>query len=263
MLLTRTLSALILTPIAIGLIWIGGWPFFGLLALLLSLAAYEFAQLMRQGGFQPTWFFSIGLTLSILLDTLIPQANFLRPAIALILVGSLTWQMGHRSGAPTVDWALSLVGGLYLGWAGAHIVLLRQLPNGERWLLLTLAGTWLADIGAFLVGSRLGRRKMTPSLSPKKSWEGLAGGAAFGIGLSAIVAAGLGLSAIHGAALGALGAIVGTLGDLSISMIKRQVGAKDSGQLIPGHGGILDRLDSLLFTAITGYYYIVWIVSSR
>lgn len=259
MLLTRVLSTLILAPIAIGLIWIGGWPFFSLLAFLLSLGAYEFAHLMKQSGFHLPLLFSIILILVLLLDALLPQVGLLRPVIAFILLSSLTWQLGHRYNTPTADWALALAGGLYLGVAGAHLLLLRQLANGERWLLLTLAGAWLADTGAYLIGSWLGRHKLAPSLSPKKTWEGLMGGVVIGISLNPIAAAALGLPAIHGAILGAVGATVGTLGDLSISMIKRQAGAKDSGHLIPGHGGVLDRLDSLLFAAIAGYYYVTWI----
>jgi len=139
-------------------------------------------------------------------------------------------------------------------------VLLRQLPQGERWLLLTLIGTWLADSGAYFVGSKFGRHKLTPTLSPKKSWEGLLGGVICGPVINAGVAAAFGLPPLAGAVLGLIGATIGTLGDLSISMIKRQVGAKDSGQLIPGHGGALDRLDSLLFSVIVGYYYISWLV---
>jgi phosphatidate cytidylyltransferase len=100
---------------------------------------------------------------------------------------------------------------------------------------------------------------MTPTLSPKKSWEGLIGGVMAGVVLNPIVAALFGLPLIHGAALGLIGATIGTLGDLSISMIKRQVGVKDSGRLIPGHGGMLDRLDSLLFSVIVGYYYLIWV----
>jgi phosphatidate cytidylyltransferase len=208
-------------------------------------------------------FFSITLILALGLNTLFSQTNLLQPAVAFILISSLTWQLTHRQGAPTVDWALAIVGGLYLGMAGAHFMLTRQVPNGERWLLLTLTGTWLADSGAYFIGSRFGRHKMTPSLSPKKSWEGLIGGVIFGVALNPIVAVVFGLPAIHGAALGLIGALIGTLGDLSVSMIKRQVGAKDSGNLIPGHGGVLDRLDSLIFTVIVGYYYISWIALAR
>jgi phosphatidate cytidylyltransferase len=259
--LTRTFSALILLPLAIGLIWLGGMPFYVVLGLLLIIAAREFNQLLRQSSHphQATFVFSAALVVVAGVDILLPGSVLLRPGIALILVISLIWQLRHRQAEPTVDWALSIASGLYLGLAGAHFILLRQLPDGERWLVLTLTGTWLADSGAYFIGSRFGRHKLTPTLSPKKSWEGLAGGVLFGVALNPIVAALFGLPWFHGAVLGLIGATIGTLGDLSISMIKREVGAKDSGHLIPGHGGALDRLDSLLFTVIVGYYYLSWI----
>src|SRR3972149_5214309 len=155
MLLTRILSALILAPLVIGVIWIGGWPFYILLMLAFCIAAYEFVQLMWRSSFQPPLFFSIALMLILWLNTLFPQTNLLQPAVAFILISSLTWQLTHRQGAPTVDWALALIGGLYLGMAGAHFMLTRRLPEGERWLLLLLTGTWLADSGAYFVGSRV------------------------------------------------------------------------------------------------------------
>lgn len=259
--LTRTISALILLPIAIGLIWLGGAPFTIALSALLGVAAYEFNQLARQGDHphRAPLLFSLALVALSEADALDPHLGLLRPGLALILMTSLAWQLRHRQAEPTVDWALAIAGGLYLGIAGAHFILLRQLPDGERWLLLTLTGTWLADSGAYFIGSRLGRHKMTPTLSPKKSWEGLIGGVIFGMALNPIVAALFGLPIIHGAALGLIGATIGALGDLSISMIKRAANAKDSGHLIPGHGGALDRLDSLLFTVIVGYYYLIWI----
>ncbi|HZY43528.1 MAG TPA: phosphatidate cytidylyltransferase [Anaerolineae bacterium] len=259
MFLTRILSALILAPIVVGLIWIGGWPFSVLLVAFLSLAAIEFAQVMRRGGFEPPIFFTLILIIISTADAFFPDVQLLRPAIAFVLISSLTWQLFNRTGTPTINWALALIGGLYLGIAGAHFILLRQLSSGERWLLLSLTGTWLADSGAYLVGSRIGRHKMTPTLSPKKSWEGLIGGIVISVLINMIVAALLDLPIIHGAALGLIGASIGLLGDLSISMIKRQVGVKDTGQLIPGHGGALDRLDSVLFTVIVSYYYIIWI----
>ena len=263
--LIRTLSALILLPVAIGLIGLGGAPFYLALGGLLMIAAHEFNQLVRQGDHphQAPLLVSLALVALSGADALAPHLGLLRPGLALILMASLTWQLRHRQAEPTVDWALAIAGGLYLGLAGAHFILLRQLPNGERWLLLTLTGTWLADSGAYFIGSRLGRHKMTPTLSPKKSWEGLIGGVIFGMALNPIVAALIGLPPIHGAALGLIGATLGTLGDLAISMIKRQAGAKDTSRLIPGHGGILDRFDSLLFTVIAGYYYLSWLAQIK
>lgn len=261
MFLTRVLSSLILAPIVIGLIWLGGWPFSILLALFLSLAALEFTQMLRAGGFAPPLFFSIVLMVVVSADALFPETRLLQPALAFTLLSSLTWQLLHRTGAPTANWALAITAGLYLGMAGASFISIRQLPNGERWLLLTLTGTWLADSGAYLIGSRIGRHKMTPTLSPKKSWEGLIGGVIFSMLLNLIIAALLSIPIGHGAILGLIGATLGLLGDLSISMIKRQVGVKDTGHLIPGHGGALDRLDSMLFSVIVSYYYIIWIAA--
>jgi phosphatidate cytidylyltransferase len=258
---TRVISALILLPIGLVLIWIGGWPLYIALAFIFSLAALEFTQLMKLGNFSPNVVFAIAFVLVLLVAVAIPNlAQFTQPAIAFLLIAALTWQMRHREGAPIADWALAVAGGIYLGTAGEYFILLRQLPNGERWLLLALAGTWLADSGAFFVGRQIGKHKMTPGLSPKKSWEGLVGGAVFGFVLNALLAWAFGLPPLAGAMLGLIGALVGTLGDLSISMDKRQVGAKDSGHIIPGHGGVLDRLDSLLFTVIVSYYFIVWFV---
>lgn len=263
---TRLISALILLPIGLALIFIGGGLFDLAIAFIFTLAVYEFVQLMKAGKFAPNLVFAIAFVWLLLLDAVLPRLALSRPALALLLIAALAWQMRSREGSPTANWALTVAGGVYLGVAGAHFILTRQLNNGAWWLLLALTGTWLADSGAYFVGRKFGVHKMTPSLSPKKSWEGLAGGVAFAVILNAILALVLGqLLNIYlpwwaGAVLGLIGALIGVLGDLSISMIKREVGAKDSGHIIPGHGGVLDRLDSLLFTMIVSYYFIVWVV---
>ena len=263
---TRLISALILLPLGIALILIGGGLFDLAIVFIFMLAAYEFVQLMKTGNFAPNLIFAGALVCVLLLDTILPRLNLSRPALALLLIAALTWQMRQRSGSPTANWALTVAGGIYLGVAGAHFILIRQLDNGQWWVLLALAGTWLADSGAYFIGRKFGVHKMTPSLSPKKSWEGLAGGIAFGVIFNALLAVVLSqilniyLPWWAGAVLGLIGALIGVLGDLSISMIKREVGAKDTGHIIPGHGGVLDRLDSLLFTVVASYYFIVWVV---
>lgn len=256
--LTRALSAVILLPAAIAAIGAGGWILVAALLIVLGLAAWEYVRLVERSGARPAWGIALALIAGLLVDPLLAQIDLTPIAISLALVGSLTWRILRRSPTATADWALTVAGGLYFGWAGRQFVLIRAFPNGAAWLLLVLGGVWLVDTGAYLVGVRWGRHKMTPALSPKKSWEGLAGGAIIGVIGNALLAAALGLPPIHGAALGLIGATFGTLGDLSISMIKRQAGAKDSGNLIPGHGGVLDRIDSLLFVVIGGYWYLLW-----
>lgn len=260
MLLTRALSALVLAPLVILAIWLGGWALAALLAITLGAAAWEFVRLMQQGGYRPAAWIPLALIGAWLVDAILPESHLAPAALSLILIASLSWYMWQRDATVTADWALSLAAGVYLGWAGRQFLHIRAFEDGAVWLLLVLTGTWLADSGAYLIGARWGRHKMTPQLSPKKSWEGLAGGIVIGLVGNALVAMAFGQPAIHGAALGLLGGTIGTLGDLSISMIKRQVGAKDSGRLIPGHGGALDRIDSLLFSVIVGYLYLTWFV---
>jgi phosphatidate cytidylyltransferase len=140
------------------------------------------------------------------------------------------------------------------------------LPDGLWWSLTVLFAVWLADTGAYLIGSRFGRHKMTPRLSPKKSWEGYLGGILFSVPGTALLAClwpvwaapGLTVTPLRAALIALVLSLLTILGDLGESMIKRQVGVKDSGDLLPGHGGIFDRIDSWLWAAAIGYYLIFW-----
>ena len=168
-------------------------------------------------------------------------------------------------------WAVTLAGAIYIGGLLMHFVQLRQIAlpvlrpgpldglqiaPGAAWIYATFAVTWAADSGAYFAGRAFGRHKMSPLLSPKKTWEGFAGGllASIGAGVGIVALLGLPVSLTVGVLLGAIGAVGGTFGDLAESMLKRQAGVKDSGALIPGHGGLLDRIDSLLFTGPLVYY---------
>jgi phosphatidate cytidylyltransferase len=165
------------------------------------------------------------------------------------------------------DFTITLGGIFYLGWIGAYMISLRMLPEGLWWVLLALPAVWLADSSAYLVGSRLGRHKMTRRISPNKSWEGYLSGIVFAILGSALLALAWGalgadqtlITPLRGAILGGIIGTASILGDLGVSMIKRQVGIKDSGNLLPGHGGAFDRIDSWLWAAVLGYYTIVWL----
>ncbi|MFZ3071630.1 MAG: phosphatidate cytidylyltransferase [Thermodesulfobacteriota bacterium] len=161
----------------------------------------------------------------------------------------------------TVSWvAIRSVSLLYLAVPFSHMVLLLGLYKGRYWLLFAFAIVWANDTCAYFTGRLIGRRPLSPVISPKKTVEGALGGIIGGVTVAFILnkVFSLGLGIIEGAALSVILGAVSILGDLVESMIKRDAGVKDSGTLIPGHGGVLDRLDSLVFTVPVLYYYLLW-----
>jgi phosphatidate cytidylyltransferase len=159
------------------------------------------------------------------------------------------------------DLTITAFGVLYVGFTLSTIVSTRALPAGEWFVLFVAIVTWAADTGAYYAGTLWGKHLLAPTVSPKKTIEGVGGGLALAIGtaLAACVWFVPQLSLTDAVILGLLLTVAGLLGDLWESVIKRRVGVKDSGSILPGHGGMLDRLDSLLFTAPTFYYYVTWV----
>jgi len=156
------------------------------------------------------------------------------------------------------DTAIIAFGILYVGFTLSTVASTRLLPAGERFVLFLALVTWAADTGAYYAGTLWGKHLLAPSVSPKKTVEGLAGGVALAVGAALLAHAWFvpQLSLLDTLVLGMLLTGSGLLGDLWESAIKRRVGVKDSGSILPGHGGMLDRIDSLLFTAPTFYYYV-------
>lgn len=168
---------------------------------------------------------------------------------------------------PSLDGAADRVGRYLvgMGWVGflAFLPLLRRLEDGLAWVFLVLVVSWCGDTGGYFAGKYLGRHKLYPLVSPKKTWEGVAGGVAFAVvGVMVVQAVGLPvLSPVEAAVLGGTLCLAGVSGDLSESMLKRAFAVKDSGWFMPGHGGLLDRIDSVLFVAPLLYGYAVWVKS--
>lgn len=159
------------------------------------------------------------------------------------------------------DWLWVVGGVLYVGFLGSHFILLRDAPNGRDWVLLALFATFATDTAAYFVGKLVGRTKLAPAISPGKTLEGSIGG--FVCGAIAVIFFNWALDAGAGSEIVLLAVLLplfAELGDLAESLIKRGAGVKDASHIIPGHGGVLDRLDSLLFTMLLVYYFLTWIV---
>ncbi len=271
MLRERLISAFILIPLILGSVIVGGLVFFALVAVGAILAGWEFFQLTQRAGCRPNIPLGIALVFFTLFDAFLTTGGSrevsallggagLREIWAAALLISLIAAIFRRPEGWAVGWGLTLAGALYVGVLGAYFILLRGIPNGEILTILVLLATWATDTFAYVAGKRWGRHGFFTSISPKKTWEGAIGGEIASIVTMGVLGSLTVLPPVHAILLGALIGVAGALGDLAESVIKRQFGAKDSGAVIPGHGGLLDRIDSLLFAAVFAYYYLLWIV---
>jgi phosphatidate cytidylyltransferase len=263
MLRTRVLSAAVLIPVVAFVTYAGGWVLAGVLLVVVALAARELFSVMEEAGYRPLLPATVLIMAALLVIARIPEPPLLGLVLAVSVMGTLTWHLLRSpEGNPTQSWALTLGAALWLGWLVSHFVLLRDLSAplglgvGTRWLVLMFLVTWINDSAAYFVGKAIGRHPCFPYLSPKKTWEGTIGGWIGGLAATVLLGYGLvGLPWLHGLILGVLVATVAPFGDLAKSMVKRQMGIKDFSSLIPGHGGMFDRIDSLLFVAPVIYYY--------
>lgn len=259
---TRAFSAIaLLIPVAL-LLWWGGIPWLLAIMLVALLGIQELFAALRQKGHRPL------ILMQALAAVALPLAAFadksltvLLPVVTLIVVLSLNLLLSRRDlDGALGDWAVSVAGVLYVALLLAYFVALRQRDHGLQWILMAFLCTWACDSAAYLVGRAIGRRPFSPVISPKKTWEGTVGGivAATLTGLVAVPL--LGLPVVVALLLGLAVSIAAIAGDLAESLLKRQLGIKDSGTLIPGHGGVLDRVDSLLF-AVPVVFYIAAVLS--
>jgi len=270
MFVKRALVTIILLPIGIWAISTGGWSFTLVVSAFMVGAAWEYTQLFRLAGFKPAIFLVVSGVLLLLLGRAFNGFESAHWLISLLILASITYHLvAYERGSDQAgtEFGITLGGLFYIGWIGAYLISLRNLPEGKWWFFLVLPSLWLADSAAYMVGTRIGKHKMSPRLSPKKSWEGYFGGILFGtllsvslaIGLQALAGPGTSITPLRGLWVGLVMSVLPTLGDLGESMFKRQVGIKDSSNLLPGHGGFFDRVDSWLWAGVLGYYLIVWV----
>ena len=265
----RVASAVVALPIVTLLVWLGAPWFTALVALAAAVGALEMSAIASGAGRR-----IVGPALAVwtvacvaagqLVSDGYPVETTLAPALAVGAVVSLALVM--RQGRPPrerlVDWALSVGAALYIGGILAHAPLLRGLEHGREWVILLLVATFATDTGAYAVGRAVGRRPLAPSISPGKTWEGSAGGiaAAVGAAFGMVYAFDLGSGWPDALALGAIIGVAGQIGDLVESKLKRVAGVEDSGWLIPGHGGVLDRMDSIVLNLVVVYHFVRWVL---
>lgn len=262
----RFLGALLLSPLII-VVWYSHPAFAALAGVVALLGIREFYNMFARAGGQ------ILLLLAIIFISLfIANAYFhpyfdsiyTAPLLAAAVVFPLVWLLYRFPREEAfVYWAWILVGMLYLGWMLSYYVALRGLEQGREWVFLVLLSTFACDIAALFTGRAWGKHRMAPKISPGKTWEGATGGFIAALAVALILYTLLDISNLGYANAVLIGCFIGIfaqLGDLVESMLKRRAGVKDSGTLIPGHGGILDRADSLVFTGIIAYYYVTWTI---
>jgi phosphatidate cytidylyltransferase len=268
--LRRLATTLVLTLIGMPAIIFGGVFYFLLIGTFIVGAAWEYVYLYRAVKIEPQMVITLGgVGLTCLTRMFFPEYAMPVFAAAILLALAyhlIAYERGREQAA--IDFVATVAGLVYIGWIGAYLFDLRNLPDGGWWFMLVLPCVWLADSGAYSIGRAYGNHKMAPRLSPKKSWEGYAASVFTGMigGVFLVYAyqtfGGFdgSITMFQGALLGILMGALPPLGDLGESMIKRQSGIKDSSDIIPGHGGFFDRVDSWLWGAVIGYYFLVWFI---
>ena len=280
--LIRILTGVVGIPLVLLIIWVGGWWFAGTIIVVSALALHEFYGLATARGYSPNVFFGIGLGVVIQVSLMIAAVGPFLVSMAWVIIAAvsllvgtlklLAAEMWRKSETPLANAGATLLGVVYIPLALSSLFFLRQIdlvgssiPGliGFELVMTLFVTIWAADSGAYFGGLSFGKHKLFPRVSPKKSWEGAIAG------LISAVAAGVGMTIwlmpqadwIHGLAIGAIVGVFGPIGDLTESLLKRDATIKDSGSIIPGHGGVFDRFDSMIFCApLVLVYYLIFTI---
>ncbi len=251
--ITRIITGAVLALLTIVVIGNGGLVFFFVMLALALIGLNEFFRVMRRYRPLPLGGFLAVAAMMYMAWFHTPLGILGAIALGALLVSLSGLLIGPRPGV-SVRMAITLLGILYLGLGFSHLLLLRQLDGGLAIVLTVVFGTWAGDTVAYFTGKYFGSTPMVPKLSPKKTWEGFAGGVAGTILLVVVIGLYTDATPIDSLLLGAVIAVFGPLGDLFESLLKRDVQIKDSGRGLPGHGGVLDRFDALIWASVASYY---------
>jgi phosphatidate cytidylyltransferase len=272
MLRERILTSLWFVPLFIAVTWFGGAPgFTALITVFGVLGALEFYRMVAKAKAPPLTVFGLIWVAFFIISSglifLIKTSFNTDPVLPLLLTSAIIIPLfillsKHEKNGILDRWVWTVAGILYIGFLLGHLTALRSLPHGRDWAFFALFITWVSDTTAYFVGRKFGRHKLAPTISPSKTWEGtiggLVGGALTSIMFFTPTVIQLPATYHELIPLSLLVSALGQVGDLVESLMKRNMAVKDSGALMTGHGGILDRIDSLIFAGIVVYYYVAW-----
>lgn len=267
---SRLLTASVGVPVAIVCSLVGGIPFLIAMNLVIGAGLFEFYRMMEAKGIRPYKTVGVAAGLVVAWYVYFDGGVFSGLFITLVLITIMVLELFRRDGGFAVFHISStILGVFYVAWLGSHVILLRQLGEGLEksdlggfFVMFAFALAWGADTGAYFIGNAFGRRRLLPRVSPSKSVEGAVGGVVVSLVISLIARATFVpvLSLVDALVLGLLAPFFAILGDLVESLMKRDVHVKDTSHALPGHGGMLDRFDSVLFVAPLIYYYLRFLV---
>ncbi len=269
MLKHRVITSAVFVSLLALAIWFGT-PWFSLLIAGAALAgAYEFYRMANLDKKDPMLYLGLVWALALVLRHHYQSGDPGIPAITItaFMLASLVWLLRRPPGERTFrTWAWTIAGALYVGWMLSYWLSLRGLDDGRTWVYLSILTVFANDTGSFFIGRARGKHTLAPAISPGKTREGAVGGLICAISGAIVIALVLNLISPFSVEywqiiiLGFLVSLSAQVGDLVESLLKRSLGVKESGSLLPGHGGILDRFDSIIFVGPVLYYYITWVI---
>jgi phosphatidate cytidylyltransferase len=270
---SRVVIGFIFAAIMVAFMLAGGWIWASAALVISFLAFLELEQLMKAKGYNPSRTIVGLVSFFLFLTAALHKSHWFGPIITLGIILSFFRLVFRAQRAGISDVATTILSFFYIAYFPAHFILLRDLGSegqsnplyqaGFGYVFLTTVVLATSDIGAYYTGRAFGKHPLYPAISPKKTREGALLGTLIGVICGTVFSWVIGFPLEHGVILSFILSIVGQLGDLSESMLKRDAGMKDSGALLKSHGGVLDRLDSFLFSGAVAYYYIWWIILGK
>jgi len=266
MLVKRTISAFILLIISLSLVFAGGWVYTVSIALILSIAILEFIDLFTKDKYHPNSYLPVIGTICIIFFTYLDNPVFISfvyvlTILTIFLLTIFNYKRNEKTSA--FDLLIEMAALLFITYLGSYLIKIRFLPNGLFWIMISIIPAAIGDAGAYFAGSLFGKHKLAQNLSPNKTVEGYIGGVfsamltGYALGLIANLYA-PNITVTASTLIGCITGILSPFGDLSKSIFKRQFNRKNTGNIIPGHGGILDRIDTWLWAGPIAYYLIVF-----